>query len=219
MTGPSRGDISAVGDPLGWRLVLGVLISHVAVSSLGDAADVARTAIAAGDTDGHLVVDLHADRAVLRLHTLAVGAVTEHDLTLAEAISAALPTTPGDAGAVPQNIEIAVDALDIALVRPFWKAVTAYVDEPGPSDLPPGALVDPLRRGPAIWFQQMTEPRTHRNRIHIDVDVPAEQARARIDAALEAGGRLTYTGDAPAWWVLADPEGNEVCICTWQGRD
>jgi 4a-hydroxytetrahydrobiopterin dehydratase len=25
--------------------------------------------------------------------------------------------------------------------------------------------------------------------------------------------------EAPAFWVLADPEGNEACICTWQGRD
>ncbi|WP_418607938.1 hypothetical protein [Georgenia sp. SUBG003] len=24
---------------------------------------------------------------------------------------------------------------------------------------------------------------------------------------------------APAWWVLADAEGNEACVCTWQGRD
>lgn len=216
---PSRGDISAHADPLGWRLILGVLMSHVAVPSLGDAADAARTAIAAGRTDGHLTVDLYADRVVLRLHTAAVGAVTEHDLRLAAAISGVLPTTPGDAAAVPQNFEIAIDALDIGRVRPFWKAVTGYVDEPGPSDLPAGALIDPLRRGPAIWFQQMDAPRTQRNRIHVDVDVPAEQARVRIDAALAAGGRLTYTGDAPAWWVLADPEGNEVCVCTWQGRD
>ena len=27
------------------------------------------------------------------------------------------------------------------------------------------------------------------------------------------------TSEAPAFWVLADPEGNEACICTWQGRD
>jgi 4a-hydroxytetrahydrobiopterin dehydratase len=81
------------------------------------------------------------------------------------------------------------------------------------------ALLDPLRRGPAIWFQQMDAPRPQRNRIHLDVDVPPELAQLRIDAALAAGGTMVYTDQAPAFWVLADPEGNEACICTWQGRD
>ena len=128
-------------------------------------------------------------------------------------------SSDGDAEAVPQTIEIAIDALDIALIRPFWKAVTGYADEPGATDLPDGGLVDPLRRGPAIWFQQMSEPRPQRNRIHLDVDVPVESARPRIDAALAAGGRLVSADAAPAFWVLADAEGNEVCVCTWQGRD
>jgi 4a-hydroxytetrahydrobiopterin dehydratase len=65
----------------------------------------------------------------------------------------------------------------------------------------------------------MDTPRPQRNRIHIDVDVPAEDAGARIDAALDAGGTLLSDRAAPAFWVLADPEGNEACICTWQGRD
>jgi 4a-hydroxytetrahydrobiopterin dehydratase len=235
---PTRGEISAVADPLGWRLILGVLITHVPVSSLAAAAEAARVGVdsVGHDGDGHLSADLHADRAVLRLQTVAVGTVTGHDLRLAPVVTAALAarslrTSPGDASAAPQLIEIAIDALDIPKVRPFWQAVTGYVDEPGPPDLPEGALLDPLRRGPAIWFQQMDAPRPHggqersdsgvgpRNRIHLDVDVPPELAQARIDAALAAGGTLVHTDEAPAFWVLADPEGNEACICTWQGRD
>jgi len=231
---PTRGQLSEVADPLGWRLILGVLIAHVPVSSLVEAAQAAAVAVEAvgGEGDGHLGVDLHADRVVLRLHTLAVGAVTGHDLRLAPRISAALRTQPGDALAPPQLIEIAIDAMDIPRIRPFWQAVTGYVDEPGPSELGDTALLDPLRRGPAIWFQQMDEPRGRiggqersdranviRNRIHLDVDVPAELAQPRIEAALAAGGTLVYTDEAPAFWVLADPEGNEACICTWQGRD
>ena len=38
-------------------------------------------------------------------------------------------------------------------------------------------------------------------------------------AALAAGGVLVSDRAAPAFWVLADAEGNEVCVCTWQGRD
>jgi 4a-hydroxytetrahydrobiopterin dehydratase len=235
---PTRGQISELADPLGWRLILGLLMTHVPVASLAAAAGAARIAVecVGPDGDGHLSVDLHADRVVLRLHTLAVGAVTGHDLRLAAGVSDALAerglrTVPGDGMATPQLLEIAIDALDIPSVRPFWKAVTGYVDEPGPADLGDTALLDPLRRGPAIWFQQMDAPRGlggqersdsgvgPRNRIHLDVDVPPELAQVRIDAALAAGGTLVYTDRAPAFWVLADREGNEVCICTWQGRD
>jgi 4a-hydroxytetrahydrobiopterin dehydratase len=223
---PTRGQLSELADPLGWRLILGVLITHVPVASLAEAAEAARVAVeaAGADGDGHLTVDLHADRVVLRLHTLAVGAVTGHDLRLLPRLSAALAersllTRPGDAAAAPQLLEIAIDALDIPRIRPFWQAVTGYVDEPGPSELGATALLDPLRRGPAIWFQQMDAPRPQRNRIHLDVDVPPELAQLRIDAALAAGGTMVYTDQAPAFWVLADPEGNEACICTWQGRD
>ena len=223
---PTRGELSEVADPLGWRLILGVLISHVPVSSLAAAAEAAQIVVDAvgAEGDGHLSIDLHDHRLVLRLHTVAVGAVTGHDLRLAARVTDALrqrglEAGPGDASVAPQNIEIAIDAMDIPAVRPFWRAVTGYVDEPGPSDLGDSALLDPLRRGPAIWFQQMDAPRPQRNRIHVDVDVPPELAQARIDAALAVGGTLLSADAAPAFWVLADPEGNEACICTWQGRD
>jgi hypothetical protein len=40
-----------------------------------------------------------------------------------------------------------------------------------------------------------------------------------VAAAVAAGGRVVFDKYAPAWWTLADPEGNEVDIATWQGRD
>jgi 4a-hydroxytetrahydrobiopterin dehydratase len=221
----TRGQVSEAVDPLGWRLILGVVTTHVLASSLDEAARAVTIAVSAAGTDGtgHLTAEVTPGRAVLRLHTAVRGAVTGTDLALARRITEALAaesltTVAGDA-VPPQTIEIAIDALDIARVRPFWQAVTGYVDEPHPADLPPDALVDPLGRGPAIWFQQMDEPRTQRNNIHLDVDVPPEHAQARIDAALAAGGTLLDADAAPAFWVLGDPEGNEACICTWQGRD
>jgi 4a-hydroxytetrahydrobiopterin dehydratase len=70
-----------------------------------------------------------------------------------------------------------------------------------------------------IWFQQMVEPRTGRNRIHVDISVPHDQAEARVAAGVAAGGRVMFDRYAPTWWTLADPEGNEVDIATWQGRE
>jgi 4a-hydroxytetrahydrobiopterin dehydratase len=215
---PTRQQISDAVDSLGWRLVLGAICTEVPTPSLQRAAEAASAAVAAVGTDGqgHLTVDIRADRAILRLQSADVGAVTGRDLRLARAVSNAVATTPSAASL--QGLEIAIDALDIPSVRPFWKAITGYADELGPSDQSDG-LIDPAGRGPAIWFQHMDAPRPQRNRIHIDVDVPHDAAQDRIDAGLAAGGRLLSDAAAPAFWVLADPEGNEACICTWQGRD
>jgi 4a-hydroxytetrahydrobiopterin dehydratase len=51
------------------------------------------------------------------------------------------------------------------------------------------------------------------------VTVSHDEAPGRLARALAAGGRLVSDDRAPAFWVLADAEGNEACICTWQSRD
>jgi 4a-hydroxytetrahydrobiopterin dehydratase len=81
-----------------------------------------------------------------------------------------------------------------------------------------GQLVDPAGVGPSVWFQEMTEPRPDRNRIHVDVSVPHDVAEQRVSDALDAGGVLVSDAHARAWWVLADAEGNEACVTTWQDR-
>ena len=76
-------------------------------------------------------------------------------------------------------------------------------------------LRDPLGRGPLLWFQRMDPPRSGRNRIHLDVFVAdPETGRRRVDAAVAAGGRVVNDEHAPSFWVLADTEGNELCVCT-----
>ena len=64
----------------------------------------------------------------------------------------------------------------------------------------------------------MDEPRPQRNRIHLDITVAHDAAEARVAAALAAGGTLVSDARARAFWVLADAEGNEACVCTWQDR-
>ena len=135
------------------------------------------------------------------------------DVGSAEAIS----RLAADAGLASEPLaamatEVAIDAMDIRSVLPFWRAVLGYVDDGE------DAIADPLRIGPTYWFQQMDERRPQRNRIHLDVTVPHDVAEARIAAALAAGGTLVSDRAAKAFWILADPEGNEACICTWQDR-
>ncbi len=111
---------------------------------------------------------------------------------------------------------VSIDALVISDVLPFWRAVLAY--EPR-ADAPEEELNDPHRRGPVFFFNQMDAPRRQRNRIHIDVWVPLDQAEARVKATIAAGGHLVTDEYAPSWWVLADAEGNEACVATWTGLD
>jgi 4a-hydroxytetrahydrobiopterin dehydratase len=210
-------------EEIGWRYLLGTLRTAVTVESLAQGSAIAVRAVEAcgSDADRHLWFDVRAGKVVLVLQSLDVAAVTDVDAALAGRVSlavreAGLETSP-DVERSVRLVEIAVDAMDIPLVRPFWEAVFGYGSEPG-REGPSDALVDPLRQGPAIWFQQMDAPRPQRNRIHFDVCVPHDEARRRIEAGLAAGGRLTYEAEAPAFWVLADPEGNEVCVTTWQGR-
>jgi 4a-hydroxytetrahydrobiopterin dehydratase len=100
------------------------------------------------------------------------------------------------------------------LNSPWRHVVLGYDHVHAPAD-----LVDPSAGGPSLWFQQMDQPRTQRNRIHLDLTVPHDDAVARVEAALAAGGRLVSDDHARAFWILADSEGNEVCVCTWQDRD
>ncbi|MBQ1019202.1 hypothetical protein KBX71_15195 [Micromonospora sp. D93] len=154
----------------------------------------------------HLSVDLRGTGVTVSL--------TRRDITLARRISAAAKELDihADPTAV-QLINITLDALAGADVLPFWRALLGY------RQIGDDYLFDPSRRGPGFGLQPMDEARPQRNRMHLDVAVPHDQAEARIAAALAAGGHLVSDAHAPMWWVLADAEGNEACVATWVGRD
>ena len=165
----------------------------------------------------HPEVDLRSDGVTVRLTTTTHDHyfwLSERDVELAQQISAAAGElgVPADPTAV-QDVQVTIDALVHPEVMPFWRAVLGY-RQVGAED-----LFDPYARGPSFWFQQMDAPRPQRNRIHIDVWVPHDQAEARIAAAIAASGHLVTDEYAPSWWVLADADGNEACVATWMGRD
>lgn len=204
-----------------WRYLLGRLETTYRCGSFGAAGSLVEDIAAAADAAGHHPdLDLRYPGVVhIALTTHAANATTtELDVALAVTISALAAA----AGATceptaAQGYELAIDAVDADAVRPFWEAVLAY----RPVQHRPGgpiALVDPARIGPAVWFQDMDEPRPQRNRIHVDITVPHDVAAERVAAAVAAGGRVVSDDRARAWWVLADVEGNEACVCTWQDR-
>lgn len=200
-----------VGD---WRYVLGAIrADYVAPSFPAAATLVVAIADAAERAQHHPDIDVrYPGRVRVLLTTHATGGLTTLDVELAREISrlaAASDATPMPADV--QGIEIAIDTIDADRIRPFWAAVLGYEDDRG-------VLVDPFRGHPAFWFQQMDERRTERNRLHVDVSVPHDVAEQRIAAALAAGGTLVSDRRARAFWVLADADGNEACVCTWQDR-
>ena len=206
-----------------WRVVLRRIEAGFRASSFEAAsAFITQIAAAAQQAHHHPDIDLRYPGYVhVTLTTHATSSLTDADVELAGTISdlaaqAGLASEPRMA----LGVEVAIDALDIDSVRPFWKAILGYDDEPprsvGGQII---ALVDPLRIGPAFWFQQMDAPRLQRSRIHIDVTVPHDVAERRVADAIAAGGHLLSDKRARSFWILADPEGNEACVCTWQDRD
>jgi len=117
-------------------------------------------------------------------------------------------------------VQAMIDAADIDVIRPFWKAVLGYVEDSREGVMD---LFDPRDLGPVVGFIHADVSETarlaQRNRIHIDVFGADDEAQARIQAGIAAGGRIVYDGAAPEWWTLADPEGNEVDIAVSVGRE
>ncbi|WP_350276124.1 VOC family protein [Kribbella sp. HUAS MG21] len=141
--------------------------------------------------------------------------VTSRDEAVAQQISAIAAKhglTP-DPTAVAQ-LEIALDTADLVEIGPFWAAVlTGSTDAFTGND-----VLDPTRRVANLWFQGTTPHEAPRQRFHLDLWLPPEVVPGRIEAALAAGGKVVYDNEAPAFTVLADPQGNKVCLCTSEGR-
>lgn len=208
-------DIAADDTLADWRYGVGAIRAEFVVPTFpGGAALVAAIADAAEAADHHPSLHLRWPGAVrVELWSHDAGGVTDRDVELARTISA-LAT---DAGAEVhphrvQAVEWTIDTTDPDRIRPFWLAVLGYGTDPD------AFVDDPAGFGPAILFQPMDDGRSQRNRIHVDVSVPHDVAEARVAAALAAGGTLVSDEHARAWWVLADADGNEACVCTWQDR-
>lgn len=117
-------------------------------------------------------------------------------------------------------VQLGIDAVDIPGLRRFWRAALGYQADPREYVTD---IVDPRQLNMVVFFQNMdaddADRRAQRNRIHIDVFVPDDQVRARVDAALAAGGTVVRYAEAPETWTIADPEGNEIDLTYSVGRE
>ncbi|MGW5362908.1 VOC family protein [Actinopolymorpha pittospori] len=195
-----------------WRVLGDAVYAFFRTDSFATSARLVRAIaeLPAVDGDHQPDVDLRHEGVTVRLSTIPAGRFfcghSARDVELARKISAAARELSIQADPTRvQHIQVSVDALVIPDVMPFWREALGYDFRRDTHE----DVVDPRGRGPSFWFQQMDAPRTQRNRIHVDIAVPPEQAEARIAAVLAVGGRQV---DPDHPWVLSDPEGNEVCL-------
>lgn len=197
----------------GWHVMGGALHARYEARDFRSAAAlVAEVAEVAEELDHHPDIDLRWTRVRFELSTHSMGGLTQLDVELAHRIRSAatrLGAAPTDD--VPAEAQIGIDAADPSAVREFWRVGLRMVASKDPADT---ELRDPQGRLPTLWFRKMEPPRRERSRTHVDLCLPLPQARARVDDLVAAGGRLVTDEHAPSWWMMADAEGNELCICT-----
>ena len=184
-------------------------------TSLSHAADLVARAVTAAEQFGVLPdVDVRPEGVVVRIPYRSPEGIPAAAAEFAAAVSRAaaeLLLTPDPSRA--QSIGIYVAQHSDADVRPFFTAALGY------AAFADTDAVDPLRCGPQLAFNPITGDSPARGRTHFDVFVPADQAQARVDAALAAGGRLADDSHAPDWWSLASPDNHGVDIASWTDTD
>jgi hypothetical protein len=221
---PDGNEVDLVpGDPLGetsatadWQSVFGAMACYRTTSPTQQRDLVVAAAALADDTGFPLLVDLRPglvivdsgkDQADDDAHGL--------DLDFTD-LAADLQTAARELGAeadpgLPRFVQLFLDAADVAAVSAFWVAALGYTRDrrAGVSD-----IHDPRRLNPVLVFQELdaseVERRRQRNRIHVELAVPADHAQKRLATAVAAGGRLLEESEGHA--RVADPEGNELVI-------
>lgn len=135
------------------------------------------------------------------------------------------------------------DCADAPALARFWAVALDYEESPPPTgwdtweswlrdhDVPEdewddGASIrDPAGLGPSVSFLRVPEPKTAKNRLHLDLQVSGGRhvdqdererlVRAKVDQLTAIGARVLHESTGPRGLdhvVLADPEGNEFCV-------
>lgn len=210
LTGDEVRALSGLGD---WRAMYDAIEARFNTNDFSTGlAFVNRIGSAAEAADHHPDIGLSYGHVHVVLTSHDAGGKTQRDVSLARQISSIAAELGIDAAPhTVQRLELGLDTWARDEIKPFWQAVLAMTDS-GDDE-----LTDPEGDHPTMWFQDAA-PDTDQ-RWHIDLRVPPEIAQERIDAAVAAGGTVVSAEEAPAFTVLADSQGNKICICTHVGRD
>lgn len=172
---------------------------------------------AAEELDHHAELDLRPFRVDVRLTSREGGGVTETDVALARRVGDIAAAAGAELECASlSRIELGLDTPAYDKIAPFWAAVLDAEHVIGTEEW--GDVGDTRQALPMIWFQTADRP-SAQGIWHPHIWVDPAQVRPRIDAALAAGGTLISDQGAPSAWVLSDPDGNQLYLCTWQPGD
>ncbi|HET9448509.1 MAG TPA: VOC family protein [Steroidobacteraceae bacterium] len=193
-----------------WVVLHGGATAVFRVSSMSEAARLAAGIAEAPGIAGAGVLLTVADNRVSVRLTRDVWNLERSHIQLAQTVSAVARKhgATGDRAAV-QEVQLAISAKRDAIDVGFWRAVLGY------APMADDNAVDPLGHGSTVWMQELDEAKSLRHAMHIDVSVARDQVKARLEAAVAAGGRIVDDSHAPKHWTLADRAGNRVCVCAW----
>jgi hypothetical protein len=116
-------------------------------------------------------------------------------------------------------VEMAVDSADPSAQARFWAAALGWEvtdDEPDEAGIAPAGFDYPSPSALPLVFARVPDPKTVKNRLHLDVSpYPGDDHLAEVKRLQDLGAAPADVGqhDVP-WVVLADPEGNELCVLT-----
>ena len=193
-----------------WVVVHGGATAVFRVGSLSEAARLAEAiAKAPGIAGAGMLLTLTDTRVTVRLSRDLWNLEPQH-VQFARTVSfvAREHGAVADRASV-QEVQVAIAAKRDAIDVDFWRAVLGYV--PMADD----NAVDPLGHGSTVWMQELDQAKSLQHAMHIDVSVAREHVKARLEAAVAAGGRIVAQWHEPPAWTLADRAGNRVCICAW----
>jgi len=109
------------------------------------------------------------------------------------------------------NVDIVIDCADPESLAEFWAEALGYT-KAGLFE-PYFVLLAPVREHPPVILQRVPEPKTMKARIHFDLRVEDIETEARRLERLGARRIDIGQGADPGWIAMADPEGNEFCVC------
>jgi predicted enzyme related to lactoylglutathione lyase len=95
----------------------------------------------------------------------------------------------------------------------FWAEVLHYTvrADDGDTEESASVVMDPHGEGPTIWFNRVPEPKSGKNRVHVDVNLESVSEIERVVALGATILRPLGAVEGEKWAIMADPEGNEFC--------
>jgi predicted enzyme related to lactoylglutathione lyase len=109
------------------------------------------------------------------------------------------------------NVDIVIDCADPETLAEFWAEALGY-DKIGQFDAY-YVLLARVREYPPVILQRVPEPKIGKARIHFDLRVEDIETEAQRLEQLGARRIDIGQGTDPGWITMADPEGNEFCVC------